>query len=86
MTTKSDEADLTLATEWKRFAESTSIKTVPKALRSKTGYLRFVWLFALVFGVAVATYQLYGIISTYLAYKTTVNIVVRCFNMYSCGF
>ena len=74
---KSDEADLTLATEWKRFAESTSIKTLPKALRSKTGCLRFVWIFALVFGAAVAGYQLYTVISTYLEYQTTLNIEVR---------
>ena len=73
---KSDEADLTLATEWKRFAESTSIKTLPKALRSKTGCLRFVWLFALLFGVGVAAFQLYDILSTYLLYKTTLNIRV----------
>ncbi len=71
------DVDATLAEEWRRFAESTSIRTLPKTLRSQTCCWKFIWIFALVVGAVVAAYQLYVVIATYLQYETSFHVEVR---------
>ncbi len=73
---ESEGIDSSLKSEWLRFAESTSIKGVPKVLRSSQLCVRAMWLFAVVFGASFAVYQVYYIISKYLQYKTSLQIEV----------
>ena len=73
---ESEGINLSLKAEWLKFAESTSIKGVPKVLRSSQLCVRMMWLCAVVFGASFAVYQVYFIISKYLQYKTSLQIEV----------
>ena len=58
----------------RKFLETTSVKGVPRILKSTTYGFRLLWTSAVVSGAVIATYFLVNLFAVYFSYKVGVNI------------
>ena len=57
------------------FCETSSMRSVPRIVRAPTGVQRLLWVFALLVGVGMTSYQLYHLLGLYFSYRTSINMV-----------
>ncbi len=56
------------------FCENSSVKGVPKIVRARSAWQRVLWIFAVVLGTVIATYQVYQMLRIYLKFSTTMSM------------
>ena len=59
------------------FLEGSTMKGVPKIVKSRYFYQKGLWLLALLLGLGVGGYQLINLMITYFSYSTTITSNVR---------
>ena len=58
----------------KRACETSSIKCLPKLMRSRTVIQKCLWSVSLVIGLGVASYEVYGLLSAYISHQTSLSV------------
>lgn len=66
-----------LLATWKRFAESTSMHGLGRAVLSKMAWKRVIWSLLVIGGVIVSSLNFSKIIVNYLSYPVTTNIELK---------
>ena len=51
------------------------MRSVPRIVRAPSWVQRILWMFALLVGASMTTYQLYNLLSMYFSYRTSINMV-----------
>ena len=65
------EHKISLKTTLRKFGETTSIKGIGRLIKSGSIFVRVMWLFAVIIGMTVATYQTTLLLNGYFSYKMT---------------
>ena len=52
-----------------KFGETTSIKGIPRAMKSKDAVLQILWVIALITGLGYRSFQVYSLVHKYLQYE-----------------
>ena len=66
--------DFSVKKELRRFGETTSVRGVPRALKSSDQVLRVIWIMALVVSVSMTIWQLQKVFAKYLKYEKVSTI------------
>ena len=64
----------TARSEFRKFLETSSIKGLPRLIRSRGKCLYLMWIACVLFGTAMGSYQSYVIIQSYLRFETSTSV------------
>ena len=59
----------------RQFCQTSSMRSVPRIVRAPTNTQRIIWVFALLVGIGMTSYQLYKLLGMYLSYRTSINMI-----------